>query len=83
MKGEVSQNITISKQGTYRMIVRYLNKNKNISELFIRVRSLAQDGDEQKATLVRFLISSIFIFFGLINQINSFKVFAAQYGTLI
>jgi len=43
--------VSISKPGTFRMIVRYLNLNSNITELFIRVRNLGQLDDEQNATL--------------------------------
>ncbi|CAF0881627.1 unnamed protein product, partial [Brachionus calyciflorus] len=51
--GEVSQNVTISKAGTYRMIVRYLNKNSSIAELSIRVKENDSEGDGevQKASL--------------------------------
>ena len=50
--GEVAQNISVSKPGTFRMIIRYLNKNPNITELFVRVRHMQDpDVDEQNATL--------------------------------
>ena len=49
--GEVSQNISVTKPGTFRMIIRYLNQNPNITELFIRVRHQDNVEDEQNATL--------------------------------
>lgn len=52
--GVVSQNVTIEKAGTYRLIVKYLNKNTSIAELSIRVKDNSPDGeyDEQKSILV-------------------------------
>ena len=48
--GEVSQDIVIKEPGTFRMIVRYINKNSNITELFVRVKPVGK-GDEQNATI--------------------------------
>lgn len=51
--GEVSQNVSISKQGTYRMVVRYLNNNPSITDISIRVRKLnnptvQEEGEDQR-----------------------------------
>jgi laminin alpha 3/5 len=48
--GEVSQDIVVKEPGTYRMIVRYVNMNSNITEVFVRVKS-AGKGDDQNATI--------------------------------
>lgn len=49
--GEVSQDILIKEPGTYRMIVRYSNKNSNLNELLIRVKPKNGKGDEQSQSV--------------------------------
>lgn len=51
--GEVAQKFKVVKQGTYRMILNYVNKNSNMSQLLVRVKpELESNLDEQNATVV-------------------------------
>jgi len=50
--GPVTQTINIRKQGTYRMIVNYVNTNPNMIGLVVKVRSVGGDiSDEQQAVV--------------------------------
>jgi laminin alpha 3/5 len=51
-EGEVLQNVTVNKAGTYRMIIRYLNTNLNTTDINIRVAEVNDVNDQQRATLV-------------------------------
>lgn len=50
-KNEVLQDINVEKIGSYRMIIRYINKNLNTTDLFIRVQE-QNSPDEQNTTIV-------------------------------
>lgn len=48
----VTQTVKLAKQGTYRMIVNYVNRNINVSRLEVRVRSTEDENmDEQYAVV--------------------------------
>lgn len=51
LMGEVSQSVEIGKAGTYRMIIRYLNTNLNVTDINVRVSEENTVGDVQRATL--------------------------------
>jgi len=48
--GQVTQVVSVGKQGTYRMVVRYVNAEANVTGLVVRVRPVGGEaGDEQQA----------------------------------
>jgi laminin alpha 3/5 len=48
--GEVSQNVSIKKAGTYKLIIRYMNNNLDVTNVHIRVTD-PNYGDIQRANL--------------------------------
>ena len=71
--GEVSQKVNIAKAGTYRMIIRYLNKNNSIAEMSIKVKENNPDDgpQEQKATLYLLPNSEPSFETATVDQINA------------
>jgi hypothetical protein len=51
-EGEVSQNVTINKSGTYRMIIRYLNTNLNMTDILVRKDAVNYDDNPQRDPVV-------------------------------
>lgn len=57
--GEVSQKVKVIKRGTYRMVLNYVNKNSNKSQLLVRAKPDPESNmDEQNATVVSLILFS-------------------------
>ena len=41
----------MEKTGSYRMVLRYINKNANLTDMFVRIKQLNANADEQSTTM--------------------------------
>ncbi len=57
LQNEVLNDIKLDRFGSYRMVLRFINKKPDLSEVFIRVITKGEGGDEQNTTMVSIIYS--------------------------